>query len=398
MDNQEGDIPKVEDQAAEHVEVETATPTEQQTNDQSQEQTAEPAPETAPEPTSETALQPTSEPASQSVAEPVSEPVSEPASEPASKPASEPASEPAASEVASRPSSEPSASEPASKPAHEPAQAAQPQTKESPAAAVDNVSEAVPTAITSSDGYLSTSAPVLVTGASGFIALHTIKQLLEKGYRVRGTVRSLKDVKKNEPITSLPGASERLELVEADLNNPTSFIPAVAGVEYVLHIASPYVLNVTDPQKDLVDPAVNGTLSVLQAAYDAGTVKRVVLTSSCAAISDSFDSSKVYTEADWNSLSSLTRNPYYFSKTLAEQAAWKFVSEKPDKFDLVVINPFIVLGPSLVPSQVNESVHFYKQLLNGEMGVGGVDLYFGIVDVRDVALAHIVAMENKQAR
>jgi dihydroflavonol-4-reductase len=271
---------------------------------------------------------------------------------------------------------------------------AEPAVAQTPAS---NAEVAVDTTSSACTG-LATAAPVLVTGASGFIALHTIKQLLERGYRVRGTVRSLKDKSKNEPLTSLPHAAERLELVEADLNKPESFIPAVAGVEYVLHIASPYVLNVTDAQKDLVDPAVNGTVSVLQAAYDAGTVKRVVLTSSCAAISDSFDPSKVYTEADWNEMSSLTRNPYYYSKTLAEKAAWKFVEEKSDKFDLVVINPFIVLGPALIPTQINESVHFYKQLLNGEMSIGGLDLYFGIVDVRDVALAHITAMETPTAK
>ena len=243
-----------------------------------------------------------------------------------------------------------------------------------------------------------TEVPILVTGASGFIALHTIKQLLDRGYRVRGTVRSTKDTSKNAPLTSLSGAAERLELVEADLNNPASFVPAMIGVEYVLHIASPYALTVSDPQRDLVDPAVNGTKAVLKAAYDAGTVKRVVLTSSCASISDSFINGKVYTEEDWNSDSSLTRNPYYFSKTKAEQAAWDFVKEKGDKFDLVVINPFIVLGPSLVTSQLNESVGFYKDVLSGQQAAGIVDLHFGIVDVRDVALAHILAMENPAAK
>lgn len=241
-----------------------------------------------------------------------------------------------------------------------------------------------------------TDRPVLVTGASGFIATHTIKQLLERGYRVRGTVRSVKDPAKLAPLTSLPGAAERLELVEADLNKPESFVPAVVGVEYILHLASPYSLTVTNPQRDLVDPAVNGTLAVLNAAYAEGAAKRIVLTSSCASICDSFDSSKVYTEADWNVLSSLTRNPYYYSKTMAERAAWDFVKEKKDKFDLVVINPFVVLGPSLVPGQINESVDFYRTLLNGEQS-GIINLHMGVVDVRDVALSHILAMETPTA-
>jgi dihydroflavonol-4-reductase len=196
---------------------------------------------------------------------------------------------------------------------------------------------------------------------------------------------------------SLPGAAELLELVEADLNKPDTFVSAVSGVEYVIHIASPYSLTVKDPQRDLVDPAVNGTLAVLRAAYDAGIVKRVVLTSSVASISDSFED-KVYTEADWNELSSLTRNPYYYSKTQAERAAWKFVEEKPDKFDLVVINPFMVIGPALTPSTVNESVAIIKQLLDGDMATGGIDLSLGVVDVRDVAAAHVLAMETANAK
>jgi len=163
-------------------------------------------------------------------------------------------------------------------------------------------------------------------------------------------------------------------------------------------MASPFSLNVKDPQRDLVDPAVQGTINVLTACKE-NHVKKVVLTSSMAAITDHPD--KTYTEEDWNTLSSLKRNPYYFSKKLAEESAWNFVRESEEKgeecFKLVVINPFIVIGPGLsIQGGNNESNSLFKGLLEGGypalMRVG-----WGLVDVRDVALAHVLAMENNNA-
>ena len=160
-----------------------------------------------------------------------------------------------------------------------------------------------------------TAAPILVTGASGFIASRIVEQLLAKGYGVRGTVRSLKTDKERDlaPLRALEGAADRLELVEADLLAEGSFDRAAAGCEYVMHTASPYVLDAKDPQRDLVDPAVSGTRNVLSACQRAATVKRVVLTSSMAAITDEPESDHVLTESDWNEKSSLERNPYYYS-------------------------------------------------------------------------------------
>jgi len=182
--------------------------------------------------------------------------------------------------------------------------------------------------------------PVCVTGASGFVAAHVTRELLERGYRVRGTVRSLSTPGKYGFLTSLPGAADRLELVSAELLAEGSYDSAVAGCELVIHTASPYVMNVKDPQRDLIDPAVNGTLNVLGSAKAAG-VRRVVLTSSMAAISDEPVDGKVFTEDDWNEQSSLERNPYYFSKTVAERAAWKFVEDEHPGFDLIAINPYL---------------------------------------------------------
>ncbi len=235
---------------------------------------------------------------------------------------------------------------------------------------------------------------VCVTGASGFIAAHAVKQLLEKGYRVRGTVRG--DASNYPYLNSLEGANERLELVKADLLDDAAYDKAFEGCDYVMHTASPYSVNVKDPQKELVDPAVKGTENVLRSCQKVAGIKRVVLTSSVAAITDEPDSNKVFSEADWNTKSSLKRNPYYYSKTLAEKAAWQFVESNDTPFDLVVINPFMVIGPSLGPG-LNESNKIFSDMLSGVYPTI-MSINWGMVDVRDVAKAHILAMESPSAK
>ena len=236
--------------------------------------------------------------------------------------------------------------------------------------------------------------PVLVTGASGFVASQIVKQLLEDGYRVRGTVRDPERTRSEGHLTGLPGADEGLELVKADLLTPHAFDGPVEGCEYVIHTASPYVIDVEDPQRDLVDPAVTGTASVLEACLHAAEVRRVVLTSSVAAITDQANG-HVNTEADWNTRSTLTRNPYQFSKTVAERAAWDFMEAYDTRFDLVAVNPFYVIGPSLVPT-LNTSHSFFTGFTNGRLpAILAIEWPF--VDVRDVARAHIKAMEEPAA-
>lgn len=237
---------------------------------------------------------------------------------------------------------------------------------------------------------------ILVTGASGFIASHIVKQLLAQGHRVRGTVRSLRKEKELQPLRDLPGAAERFELVEADLLTDGAFDAPAQGMDAVIHTASPYVLNAKDPQADLVEPAVKGTRNVLAAAAKVPSIKRVVLTSSMAAITDEPDSDHVLTERDWNDKSSLDRNPYYYSKTLAERAAWDFVEAEKPGFDLVVINPFLVIGPSLVPA-LNTSNQVFVDLLKGTYP-GVMNLTWGFVDVRDVADAHVRAVLTPSAQ
>ena len=239
-----------------------------------------------------------------------------------------------------------------------------------------------------------TDSPVLVTGASGFIASHIVQQLLEGGYRVRGTVRDPAKTRTEGHLTALAGADERLELTAADLLTPGAFDIPVRDCEYVIHTASPYAIDVDDPQRDLVDPAVRGTISVLESCQETPSIRRVVLTSSVAAITDQADG-HLNTESDWNTRSSLTRNPYYYSKTLAEQAAWQFIEDGERGFDLVVINPFFVIGPSLAPG-INPTHTSLIGLTNGQIPAV-IGLEWPMVDVRDVARAHILAMENPAA-
>lgn len=201
-------------------------------------------------------------------------------------------------------------------------------------------------------------------------------------------------------LTALAGADERLELVSADLNQPDTFLPAVEGCDYVLHVASPYQLKVEDPIRDLIDPAVNGTMAVMHACDAAAhPVRRVVLTSSMAAVTDEPVNGHVYTEADWNKLSHAGRNPYYASKVQAERAAWAHVESRQEgsaaAWELVTMNPFAVVGPSIVPSQNTTNGTLESICKGGFPLIMGVN--FGYSDVRDVATAHIAAMTSPHA-
>ena len=236
----------------------------------------------------------------------------------------------------------------------------------------------------------STPRPVCVTGASGFIASHIVAQFLDAGERVIGTVRGEPDDYPH--LASLPGADNRLDLVRADLTEPRAFDEAFTACRAVIHTASPYTLDVADPARDLVEPAVEGTRNVLNAARRAESIGRVVFTSSVAAMTDEPNPDHVYTEADWNDRSSLRRNPYYYSKLMAERGAWDFMKKGAHgAFDLVVINPFLVIGPSMIAA-LNTSSRVFADLLNGEYP-GIMDFAWGMVDVRDVASAHLRALE-----
>jgi dihydroflavonol-4-reductase len=235
-----------------------------------------------------------------------------------------------------------------------------------------------------------------VSGVTGFVAAQLVKDLLERGYIVHGTARGLSDPARLAHVTSLPNAAENLRLFEADLLAPGSFDEALAGCDLAIHCASPYIMTVKDPQVDLVDPAVKGTLSFLRSCTKVGSVKKVVVTSSISAITDEGCPDKVFDESDWNEKSSLTRLPYYFAKTQAEKAVRDF-AEGQCQFKIVVINPTMVIGPSLVKG-INTSVSPFLGFITGKNNLPGiVDLTWNLVDVRDVSLAHIAALEVDDA-
>lgn len=235
---------------------------------------------------------------------------------------------------------------------------------------------------------------VCVTGGTGFIASHVIASLLARGDEVVTTVRDPGRADKIGHLSAMDGAEERLTLVEADLLDEGAFDSVVSGCDAVLHMASPYVVSVEDPQRDLVDPAELGTRNVLSACAKAESVRRVIVTSSMAAVTDQ-PGRRTLSEADWNEKSSLTRNPYYYSKVRGERAAWAFVDEQRPRFDLVVINPVLVIGPSLTRA-LNTSNQIFRDLLTRTFPAI-MGLSWGVVDVRDTAAAHLAAIDHPHA-
>ena len=243
---------------------------------------------------------------------------------------------------------------------------------------------------------------VLVTGGSGFIASHTILQLLAAGLRVRTTVRNLSregDVRAMLKNGACPPGSEagsRLSFVAADLMDDGGWPAAVAGCEYVLHIASPFPAAIPKDENELIVPARDGALRVLRAARDAG-VKRVVMTSSFAAVGYGHAQQEAtFTEKDWTDPAQPDVVPYTKSKTLAERAAWDFIAREGEGLELAVVNPVGVFGPVLGPDYAT-SILLVERLMNGSMP-GVPRICFGVVDVRDVADLHLRAMTNPAAK
>lgn len=227
---------------------------------------------------------------------------------------------------------------------------------------------------------------VLVTGAAGFVAGHCVRELFQYGYEVRGTVRDLGAIEKVGYLRDLGP----IELVEADLTSDDGWADAMEGCEAVLHTASPFFI--TDDESRLLGPAIEGTLRVLRAASNAG-VRRVVVTSSTAAIVNT--EAERYTEEQWSDPDQCS--PYPKSKTLAERAAWDFVEAQPEseRLELVVCNPCLVLGP-LLNDRTSLSLDTIRRLLSRQMPAVP-KLGFSVVDVRDVASAHRLAIEKPEA-
>ncbi|MCU4182123.1 SDR family oxidoreductase [Bosea sp. BH3] len=237
---------------------------------------------------------------------------------------------------------------------------------------------------------------VLVTGGSGFLAGHCIRALLDAGYDVRTTMRSSAREAGLREALRWAGieAGERLRVVVADLERDEGWEEAASGCAYVLHLASPLLAVAPKDEDDLIRPAREGTLRVLRAAHRAG-VKRVVLTSSFAAIGYGSTRKRPYDERDWTDLAAPGLAAYPKSKTLAERAAWDFVDGEGQGLELSVVNPVGIFGPLLGPD-LSASILLVKTMLEGRLWALP-RLMFGIVDVRDVADLHLRAMVDPAA-
>lgn len=245
--------------------------------------------------------------------------------------------------------------------------------------------------------------PVMITGATGYVAGWIVKKLLDAGYTVHAPVRAPDNTDKlkylNELAANAPG---EICYFKADLLADGSYDEAMAGCQVVLHTASPFSTRVKDPQKQLVDPALQGTRNVLESVNRTESVRRVVLTSSCAAIyGDNIDVANapagVLTEEIWNTTSTLEHNPYQYSKTVAEKKAWS-MADAQDRWQLVVTNPSLVIGPGINPHATSDSFKIVKALVGGEMKVGAPLVGMGTIDVRDLAEAHYQAAFNPKAQ
>jgi nucleoside-diphosphate-sugar epimerase len=239
---------------------------------------------------------------------------------------------------------------------------------------------------------------VLVTGGSGFIAGHCMLQLLAGGNDVRATLRSPQREAEVRATLRAAGAAglERLSFATADLRSDDGWPSAMTGCHYVLHVASPFPSRLPRHDDEIIAPAREGTLRVLRAARAAG-VKRVVLTSSFAAIGYGHAPRDApFDETCWTNLDAQSLTAYVKSKTLAERAAWEFIAREGAGLELAVVNPVGVFGPALGPDLAT-SVQIVQRMLNG--GVPACPrLYFGVVDVRDVADLHLRAMTDPAAR
>lgn len=241
------------------------------------------------------------------------------------------------------------------------------------------------------------SKTVLVTGGTGFLGVHIILQLLQKGYNVKTTLRSISG--KNKVIDTLKANGitnvDNLAFVEADLSKDDNWDAAMKGCDYVLSVASPVFMNIPKDENEAMQPAINGIIRILKAAGNA-SIKRVVMTSNFGAIGFSNkNSNTITTEADWTDPKEKGLSAYEKSKLLAERAAWDFIKKEGAGMEFVTINPVAILGPAL-SDHISGSFGILQHLIDGSMKrVPNIPL--NVVDVRDVADLHIRAMTNPRA-
>ena len=245
---------------------------------------------------------------------------------------------------------------------------------------------------------------ILVTGGAGYIGSWIVKDLVEKGHTVRVSVRNKSKTEKYQHLIELEKEyTGTVEFWEADLTILNSFDNVTKGCDSIIHVASPFTLSLKNPQQNLINPALKGTKNVLQSATNSGSVKKIVLTSSIASIYgdncewDATQFPNGFNETQFNETSSLKHQPYSFAKVLAEKEAWK-IHESQNSWDLVVINPGFVMGPALTKTSNSGSIDFMTDILKGKFKMGAPKLIFSFVDVRDVAKAHVLALENQKTK
>ncbi len=236
---------------------------------------------------------------------------------------------------------------------------------------------------------------VLVTGASGFIAIHCINELLKAGYSVKGSLRNLR--RENEVRKSIedPTRNQKLEFCKLELLEDEGWDEAAFDCDYLLHIASPFTIE--EPKKEalLINPALEGTLRALNAAKKSSKLKKVVLTSSMAAIAYGHNKQLCSTE-DWTDTSKEV-GAYVKSKTIAEKAAWDFlITDSKNSFSLTTIHPGMVFGPLLNDDIDGASAELISKMINGKFPALP-DAYFTVVDVRDVAKLHVESLKNNKS-
>ncbi|KAK7333178.1 hypothetical protein VNO80_29943 [Phaseolus coccineus] len=241
------------------------------------------------------------------------------------------------------------------------------------------------------------SKAVCVTGASGAIGSWVVLLLLQRGYTVHATVQNIKDEKETKHLEEMEGAKSGLRLFEMDLLNPDSIAAALKGCSAVIHLACPNIIGqVQNPEKQILEPAIQGTVNVLREAKEAGA-ERVVATSSISSImpSPNWPADKIKGEDCWTDLDYCRSKGLFYpiAKTMAEKAGWEFAKETG--FDVVMINPGTALGP-LLPPTINSSMAVLVSVLKGGTETYE-DFFMGMAHFKDIAMAHILALENKKA-
>jgi nucleoside-diphosphate-sugar epimerase len=236
--------------------------------------------------------------------------------------------------------------------------------------------------------------PVLVTGATGYVAGWVVKYLLEAGITVHAAVRDPDNAAKIAHLVQMAEKSHgKIRFFKADLLDRGSHEEAMRGCRIVMHTASPFITKISDPQRDLVDPALQGTRDILETANRIDSVRRVVLTSSTVAVMttgpDAFRP-EPRTEADWHTSATLEKHGYAYSKVVAERAAWE-IAKAQNRWKLVVVNPGFIVGPGTAPSQTSASFDHVRNMGNGTFRNGTPQAEVGTVDVRDVAESHMRA-------